>query len=87
MLETGAEAADAVNAMQDAQVVILSIPMAKLADIAPLIRKLPRYVIVADTSNYYPHRDGNIDAFSDGEVESAWVAHLLNRPLVKARMQ
>lgn len=84
VLETGAEAADAVNAMQDAQVVILSIPMAKLADIAPLIRKLPRYVIVADTSNYYPHRDGNIDAFSDGEVESAWVAHLLNRPLVKA---
>lgn len=58
--------------------------MAKLADIAPLIRKLPRHVIVADTSNYYPHRDGNIDAFSDGEVESAWVAHLLSRPLVKA---
>ncbi|WP_145573309.1 NADPH-dependent F420 reductase [Yersinia mollaretii] len=84
VLETGAEAADAVNAMQDAQVVILSIPMAKLADIAPLIRKLPRHVIVADTSNYYPHRDGNIDAFSDGEVESAWVADLLNRPLVKA---
>lgn len=84
VLETGAEAADAVSAMQDAQVVILSIPMAKLADIAPLIRKLPQHVIVADTSNYYPHRDGNIDAFSDGEVESAWVAHLLNRPLVKA---
>ncbi|MNE37975.1 NADPH-dependent F420 reductase [Lelliottia amnigena] len=84
VLETGAEAADAVSAMQDAQVVILSIPMAKLADIAPLIRKLPRHVIVADTSNYYPHRDGNIDAFSDGEVESAWVAHLLSRPLVKA---
>lgn len=84
VLETGAEAADAVSAMQDAQVVILSIPMAKLADIAPLIRKLPRHVIVADTSNYYPHRDGNIDAFSDGQVESAWVAHLLSRPLVKA---
>lgn len=84
VLETGAEAVDAVSAMQDAQVVILSIPMAKLADIAPLIRKLPRHVIVADTSNYYPHRDGNIDAFSDGEVESAWVAHLLSRPLVKA---
>lgn len=84
VLETGAEAVDAVSAMQDAQVVILSIPMAKLADIAPLIRKLPRHVIVADTSNYYPHRDGNIDAFSDGEVESAWVADLLNRPLVKA---
>lgn len=84
VLETGAEAVDAVSAMQDAQVVILSIPMAKLADIATLIRKLPRHVIVADTSNYYPHRDGNIDAFSDGEVESAWVAHLLSRPLVKA---
>lgn len=84
VLETGAEAADAVSAIQDAQVVILSIPMAKLADIAPLIRTLPKHVIVADTSNYYPHRDGNIDAFSDGQVESAWVAHLLNRPLVKA---
>ncbi len=84
VLETGAEAADAATAMKDAQVVILSVPMAKLADIAPLIQNLPQSVIVADTSNYYPHRDGNIDAFSDGEVESAWVAHLLNRPLVKA---
>jgi predicted dinucleotide-binding enzyme len=84
VLETGAEAADAVSAMQDAQVVILSIPMAKVADIAPLIRTLPGHVIVADTSNYYPHRDGIIDGFSDGQVESAWVAHLLNRPLVKA---
>lgn len=83
VLATGAEAADAASAMQNAQVVILSIPMAKLVDIAPLIRKLPQHVIVADTSNYYPHRDGNIDTFSDGQVESLWVAHLLNRPLVK----
>lgn len=77
VLETGAEAADAASAVQDAQVVILSIPMAKVADIAPLIRTLPSHVIVADTSNYYPHRDGIIDGFSDGQVESAWVAHLL----------
>lgn len=84
VLETGAEAADTASATQDAQVVILSIPMKKVANIAPLIRTLPRHVIVADTSNYYPHRDGNIEGFSDGQVESAWVAHLLNRPIVKA---
>ncbi|MFZ4214644.1 NADPH-dependent F420 reductase [Pantoea endophytica] len=84
VLETGAEASDTASAVQDAQVVILSIPMAKLAGIAPLIRNLPQDVIVADTSNYYPHRDGFIDTFSDGEVESQWVAHLLNRPLIKA---
>ena len=53
VLETGAEAADAASAVQDAQVVILSIPMAKVADIAPLIRTLPSHVIVADTSNYH----------------------------------
>ncbi|MBT0718602.1 NAD(P)-binding domain-containing protein [Rosenbergiella epipactidis] len=84
VLATGAEAADAASAMQDAQVVILSIPMAKLVDIASLVRKLSWDVIVADTSNYYPHRDDNIDTFSDGQVESLWVAQLLNRPLVKA---
>jgi len=80
VLETGAEAMDAASAIKDAQVVILSIPMARLANIAPLIRSLPQSVILADTSNYYPHRDGMIDTFSDGQVESLWVAHLLNRP-------
>jgi len=84
VLETGAEAMDAASAIKDAQVVILSIPMARLANIAPLIRSLPQSVILADTSNYYPHRDGMIDTFSDGQVESLWVAHLLNRPVVKA---
>ena len=37
-----------------------------------------------DTSNYYPHRDGKIDAIEAGQVESAWVVELLGRAIVKA---
>jgi 8-hydroxy-5-deazaflavin:NADPH oxidoreductase len=40
--------------------------------------------VVIDTSNYYPHRDGKIDAMERGQVESLWVAEQLGRPIVKA---
>jgi 8-hydroxy-5-deazaflavin:NADPH oxidoreductase len=33
---------------------------------------------------YYPSRDGRIEAIEDGQVESAWVAEQLGRPIVKA---
>ncbi len=37
-----------------------------------------------DTSNYYPGRDGRIDAIEAGQTESLWVSELLGRPIVKA---
>jgi len=39
---------------------------------------------VIDTSNYYPFRDGRIDAIEAGQIESLWVAGQLGRPIAKA---
>ena len=45
---------------------------------------MPAETVVIDTSNYYPQRDGRIDAIEAGQVESLWVAEQLGRPVVKA---
>src|SRR4030095_13610767 len=58
--ETGAKASTAHEAVQDVDVTILSIPLNKLPDMKELLTGMPDKVIVADTSNYYPLRDGHI---------------------------
>src|SRR3954470_5232827 len=83
-LATGARAVTTAQAVEGADVVILSIPLNRLPDVAPLIAKLPADTVVMDTSNYYPQRDGSIDPIEAGQVESVWVAELLGRPIVKA---
>jgi predicted dinucleotide-binding enzyme len=40
--------------------------------------------VVVDTGNYYPQRDGRIDAIESGTTESRWVSGELGRPVVKA---
>jgi predicted dinucleotide-binding enzyme len=84
VLATGARAVTMAQAAKDVDVVILSIPLNRLPAIAPLIAKLPAETVVMDTSNYYPQRDGQIDAIEAGQVESLWVAEQLGRPTVKA---
>ena len=37
-----------------------------------------------DTGNYYPARDGRIDAIEGGLTDSEWVAKTIGRPVVKA---
>jgi predicted dinucleotide-binding enzyme len=39
---------------------------------------------VVDTGNYYPRRDGKIEAIESGTPESRWVEQQLGRPVVKA---
>ncbi|WP_425294317.1 NADPH-dependent F420 reductase, partial [Microvirga tunisiensis] len=63
---------------------ILSIPLNRLPGIAPLIASVPSETVVIDTSNYYPARDGRIEAIEAGQVESLWVSEELGRPIVKA---
>jgi hypothetical protein len=41
-------------------------------------------VVVVDTGNYYPKRDGRIPSIEEGQPESSWVAEQLGRPVVKA---
>ncbi|EWS80918.1 NADP oxidoreductase [Brachybacterium phenoliresistens] len=84
LLTSGARAVEATEAVVDVDVLITSIPFHRMADIAPLIARAPRDAVVIDTSNYYPRRDGGIPAIDDGQVESAWVAEQLGRPVAKA---
>jgi predicted dinucleotide-binding enzyme len=82
--ETGAKAVSALNATQGVNVVILSIPFAKLPLLREFITKLPNDVVVADTSNYFPVRDGQIPAIDGGKVESLWVTEQIGHPVIKA---
>jgi predicted dinucleotide-binding enzyme len=84
VLANGARAATVENAVTDVEVVILSIPLNRIPEIAPLIKSVPEETIVIDTSNYYPMRDGRIDALEAGQVESLWVSEQLGRPVIKA---
>src|SRR5215217_2311899 len=84
VLAFGGRAVSAPEAVVDVDVVILSIPLNGLPEIASLIAKVPSEAVVIDTSNYYPQRDGRINAIEAGQVESLWVAEQLGRPIVKA---
>ena len=76
---TSAEAAKACD------VVVASIPMIFTPQLAPLFAGVPSSVIVIDTNNYYPgFRDGAIAELESSQVDSAWVAKQIGRPVVKA---
>jgi predicted dinucleotide-binding enzyme len=82
--ETGAKAVMAQDATRDVDVLILSIPFGKLPLLRDLFAGLPKEIVVADTSNYFPFRDGQIPAVDNGQVESLWVSEQIGHPVVKA---
>ncbi|WNG28837.1 NADP oxidoreductase [Cystobacter fuscus] len=84
VLAQGGRAVTAAEAVVDVDVVILSIPLGRIPGMAQLLSLVPSATVVIDTSNYYPFRDGKIDAIEAGQVESLWVAGQLGRPIVKA---
>src|SRR3954451_843778 len=84
VLAFGGRAVTAAEAVAAVDVVILSIPLNRIPEVAPLIAGVPAETVVIDTSNYYPQRDGRIDAIEAGQVESLWVSEQLGRPIVKA---
>src|SRR3954463_4361507 len=84
VLASGARAVSQAEAAAGVDVLVISIPLKNIPSVAPLVAELPADTVVIDTSNYYPHRDGKIDAIEAGQVESEWVAEQLGRPIVKA---
>lgn len=84
VLTTGARAVTAAEAVSGVDVLILSIPLHRLPEVAPLIAGLPAEAVVIDTSNYYPLRDTVVEAIEAGKVESLWASEVLGRPVVKA---
>lgn len=84
VLARGGRAVFAAEAMDGVDVAILSLPLSHIPAVAPLIAQLAADTVVIDTSNYYPVRDGRIDAIDAGQPESKWVVEQLGRPIVKA---
>jgi predicted dinucleotide-binding enzyme len=84
LLSWGAQAVTTEDALSNVEVVILSIPLNRIAGIADLIARVPNDSVVIDTSNYYPQRDNKIHAIEEGQIESLWVCEQLGRPIAKA---
>lgn len=84
--ETGAQAVSVREAARGGEVVVVTIPEAKIRDLPrDLFAGVPDEVVVIDTGNYYPReRDGRIGEIEAGITESRWVANQLGRPVVKA---
>ncbi|EHJ95506.1 NADP oxidoreductase coenzyme F420-dependent [Agrobacterium tumefaciens 5A] len=85
--EIGALPVAAQDAVKDVEVIILSIPFAQIPKVASVFHDVPADVVVIDTGNYYPFRDGNIndvDDVDDGKPESVWSSEQLGRPVIKA---
>ncbi len=83
--ETGAKAVTARDAARAGELVIVTIPQGKISTLPKdLFAGVPDDVVVVDTGNYYPQRDGRIAAIEDGTIESRWVATQLGRSVVKA---
>ncbi|SAL03304.1 NAD(P)-binding domain-containing protein [Caballeronia ptereochthonis] len=84
--ETGATAVEAREAVKDADVVVVTIPEAKVPNLPKdLFAGVPASVVVIDTGNYYPQqRDGRIEGIEKGTPESRWVEQQIGRPVVKA---
>ncbi|MGO7587904.1 NAD(P)-binding domain-containing protein [Rhizobium leguminosarum] len=72
------------DAVTGVDIVILSIPFSAHRDLANLFENVPENVVVVDTSNYYPFRDGTITDVDDGKPEAVWVTEQIRRPIIKA---
>jgi len=83
--DVGATAVTAAEAARRGEIVIVTIPQRRVEDLPKgLFAGVPADVVVIDTGNYYPSRDGSIPAIDEGQPESAWVAEHLGRPVIKA---
>ncbi|PNI07330.1 NADP oxidoreductase [Arthrobacter sp. AFG7.2] len=84
IVASGARAVEATDVITGIEALVISVPLSSVPAIKALIADLPDEVAVIDTSNYYPLRDGQIQALDDGQVESVWVTEQLGRPVAKA---
>ncbi|KAL7904233.1 hypothetical protein GGI35DRAFT_463700 [Trichoderma velutinum] len=81
---TGAKAMDVKQAVAEADVVILAVPLAGILPLQPLLQtSLRPGTFLIDTCNYYPTRDGNIQEIDEGMPESVWVSKAFTAPVVK----
>lgn len=83
--EVGAAAVTAREAARSGEIVVITIPERSVPALPrDLFTGVPADVVVIDTGNYYPARDGRIPAIEQGQPESVWVAEQIGRPVIKA---
>jgi len=83
--ETGATPVTSREAARSGEVVVVTIPEGKVPDLPDdLFAGVSDDVVVVDTGNYYPSRDGRIEKIEEGMTESRWVSNQLGRSVVKA---
>ncbi|NGY37843.1 NAD(P)-binding domain-containing protein [Flavobacterium sp. XN-5] len=81
----GAIPVSLIDVVKDVDVVILSIPTSAISDLPKnLFEECRQDLIIVDTSNYYPFRDGEIEELKAGKIESEWVSEQIGRPVIKA---
>jgi predicted dinucleotide-binding enzyme len=83
--ETGATAVEISEAAHAGEVIIVTIPEKNIPELpADLFASTSDRVVVVDTGNYYPQRDGRIAEIENGMPESRWVESQLHRSVIKA---
>jgi predicted dinucleotide-binding enzyme len=82
--ETGATPVTLQDAARRGQVVVVSIPVKNVPKLSGLFANVADSVVVVDTGNYYPQRDGYLPEIEAGMTESRWTSQQLQRPVVKA---
>ena len=83
--ELGATPATIQEVLTDVDVIIVSIPTKAIPDLPKdLFGNVPDGVVIIETTNYYPMRDGWIEELEKGKVESLWVSEQIGRPVIKA---
>jgi 8-hydroxy-5-deazaflavin:NADPH oxidoreductase len=85
MQETGGIPSTIDDAVKDADAVIVAVPYKAIKQLpAALFVAVPINVAIIDTGNYYPMRDGKIDALDGPITDTQWVAQHFARPVIKA---
>ncbi|MCG7284448.1 NAD(P)-binding domain-containing protein [Cellulomonas sp. ACRRI] len=78
-----ARAATTADAVVDADVIVLSIPFAKMPSLAEDLTRAPASAVIVDMSNYYALA-GVVDGLEHDDPSSAWVSEQIGRPVIKA---
>jgi predicted dinucleotide-binding enzyme len=83
--ETGATPVTVEQAARAGDVVVVTIPLKSVPKLPrDLFADASENLVVIDTGNYYPQRDGLIEEIESGTTESRWTSQQLGRPVVKA---
>jgi predicted dinucleotide-binding enzyme len=83
--KTGATAATAEDAVEGAELVVVTIPLGRVPELSrQMFDRRAHGAPIVDTCNYYPERDGRIKEIDEGMVESRWIEQQIGHPVIKA---